>query len=114
MISEGRKPVWFIRAWRHRLPPSARIDTVNNLFSGVGLFDYGFSGISKGNWPVFSSAFAGREVLDFRLDADSWLRGRSGEPVIDGVKFAPEAEFSFPLGTRKIETSDHLTPGAFQ
>ena len=114
MISESRKPVWFIRAWRHRLPPSARIDTINNLFSGVGLFDYGLSGVSKGNWLVFSRTFAGREVLDFRLDMDSWLRGRSGEPVIDGVKFSPEAEFSFPLGIRKIEIADQLTPGAFQ
>ena len=114
MISEGRKPVWFIRAWRHRLPPSARIDTVNNLFSGVGLFDYGLSGVSQGNWPVLPGAFAGRGILDFRLDADSWLRGRSGEPVIDGVKFAPEAEFSLPVGARKFETPDRLTPGAFQ
>ena len=35
MISEGRKPVWFIRAWRHRLPPSARIrHSQQSVFGG--------------------------------------------------------------------------------
>lgn len=114
MISEGWKPAWFIRAWRHRLPPSARIYTVNNLFLGVGLFDYGLSGISKGNWPVFSSTLARRAILDFRLESDSWLRGMAEEADIKGVRLVPDAEFSLPIGTRKIERSDKLSPGAFQ
>lgn len=114
MISEGWKPAWFIRAWRHRLPASTRIYTFNNLFSGAGLFDYGLSGVSKGNWPVFSSVFLGNEIFDFRLKHDSWLRELADELNIDGVRVVPEAEFTLPIGTRKIDRSGKLHPGAFQ
>lgn len=113
MISDGWKPAWFIRAWRDRLPASTRIYTFNNLFSGIGFFDYGLSGASAGNWPVFSSVFPGKDFLDFSLKPDSWLRGIADEPNFDGSPI-PEAEFSLPIGSRKIERSGKLNPGAIQ
>jgi hypothetical protein len=113
-ISMGPKPAWFIRAWRHRLPTTTRINTLNNLFSGYGLFDYGLSGISSGNWPVPLSSFEGRDTLDFHLNMDSWLRGMGSSPELDGSKLQPEAEFSLPVGTRKIQPGARPTPGAYQ
>lgn len=113
MISDGWKPAWFIRAWRDRLPASTRIYTFNNLFSGIGLFDYGLSGASAGNWPVFSGVFPGKDFLDFSLKPDSWLRGIANEPNFD-ASHIPEAEFSLPIGGRKIKRSGKLNPGAIQ
>ena len=114
LISEGMKPAWFIRAWRQRLPAGTQVHTLNNLFSGVGLFNYGLSGIQVGNYPLWHGAFAGVEVLDFRPNGASWLRGVVGKPSIEGQDVSPGAEFALPLGLRNLPDVELLMPGAMQ
>ena len=113
-ISDGFKPAWFVRAWRKRLPAGFRVHTFNNLISGVGLFDYGLPGIHQGNFPVWSGAFAGKDVLNFRLNSLSWLRGIVSRPSIEGLDIGPTAQFSLPIGSSKRSIPEKLMPGAFQ
>ena len=113
-ISDGFKPAWFIRAWPKQLPAGFRVHTFNNLISGIGLFDYGLPGIHQGNYPVWSSAFAGKDVLNFRLNSLSWLRGIVGRPSIEGLDIGPTAEFSLPIGSTERSMPEKLMPGAFQ
>lgn len=114
LISDGLKPAWFIRVWRDTLPAGVQVHTFNNLFSGIGLFDYGLSGIQEGNYPVWSGAFVAQEVLDFRLNGLNWLRGIVKWPSIESLDVSPTAEFALPLGVREIPRSDKLLPGALQ
>lgn len=114
LISDGIKPAWFIRVWRERLPGTFRAYVANNLWSGVGLFDYGLPGVSFRNFPVLKTIFEGSTIFDYRLASDSWLKGLSDKFLVNGKELAPTAEFVFPQGTRVLGTSDRRTPGAFQ
>lgn len=114
MISNGLNPAWFIHAWRVRLPNEFKVHTLNNLFSGIGLFDYGLPGIHEGNFPILSSAFTEKDMLNFRLNGFSWLREIVSRPSVGGVDVSPTEEFALPLGTKKIPRPEKLLPGAFQ
>lgn len=114
LISEGISPAWFIRAWRKRLPSNVQLHTFNNLFAGVGLFDYGLPGTHEGNVPVLKGSFAGIDTLDFRLDESSWFRRPVAPPSIGRAELVPSAEFSPPIGTRKLPELETWLPGAFQ
>lgn len=114
LISDGLQPAWFIRVWRDKLPAGIQVHTINNLISGIGLFDYGLSGIHEGNYPVWNGAFVGKEVLDFRLSGRNWLRGMVKRPFIEGLEVSPTAEFALPWGIKEGQMPEKLVPGAFQ
>lgn len=114
LISKGLTPTLFIRAWRKNLPQGTSVHTFNNLYSGIGLFDYGLAGQHKGNIPIMESAFLDSDTLDFRLDGLRWLRHLSYPLPAEYADYRPKAEFSFPIGTRKVTESESLLPGAFQ
>jgi hypothetical protein len=53
--------------------------------------------------------------LPLRLTNLSPLRGSVRAPgSIETVDLLPSAEFTYPVGTRKINVSSSLSPGAFQ
>jgi hypothetical protein len=114
LVSEGIKPAWFIRVWRERLPKSFRTLVINNLWSGLGIFDYGLPGASAGNVLVWHRVFEGRSVLDYRLANDSWIKGIDSPSDSESGTLTPTAEFSFPVGIRELGPLRKLTPGAFQ
>ncbi|MDP3537325.1 MAG: hypothetical protein Q8S26_01330 [Azonexus sp.] len=112
-LSKGLKPAWFIRVWRDKVPRTLEVLTINNLYSGFGLFNYGL-GSGEGNYWVPASMFRAPDILDFRLKDDSWLLNVVSAAIIDGKSFSPLNEFSLPIGTKSISVSNRLTPGAFQ
>jgi hypothetical protein len=53
--------------------------------------------------------------LPLRLTNTSPLRGSVRPPGSSGaVDLLPSAEFTYPVGTRKVRVSSSLSPGAFQ
>jgi hypothetical protein len=115
LISDLSAGAWFLRVWSDRLPEDTEVIAVNNLTSGLGIFALGARGRFRRNFPVLASAFGDPAILDFRLGAGSWLRGKGGTPpVVDGHSLAPVAEFQLPVGTMPLPPRDAWTPGAFQ
>jgi len=114
LVSAGTRPAWFIRAWRHELPRDFRAHIANNLWSGVGFFDYGLPGTSSANLLVWPQVFDGREVFDYRLTPGSWFKGLADPLQVDGQDLTPTSEFAFPVGTRPRSDVGRLMPGAYQ
>ncbi|MBK8376009.1 MAG: hypothetical protein IPL18_14600 [Sphingomonadales bacterium] len=114
LISDGLKPAWFIRTWPKRLPADVQVHTFNNLFSGIGFFDYGLSGTHEGNYPVWSGAFVGKEVLDFRLIGLNWLRGIVNRLQSKAWTSARQRNFPCLLSVRETSQGWEIVPGAYQ
>ncbi|MBS1139954.1 MAG: hypothetical protein H6R13_1407 [Proteobacteria bacterium] len=113
-LSEGLRPAWFIRVWKNRVPREFKMLAVNNLYSGLGIFNYGISGIFDGNWLVPHSSFLSWDTLDFRLVEDSVYRQAmfAASDIDDAL--VPKREFKLPLGTERIGQYGRMKPGAFQ
>ena len=112
LLSDGVQPAWFLRVWRERLPPDTRVQAINNLSVGLGVFALGASGEFEGNFTAPRSMLVAPEALDFALAPDSPLRGRGVQQLGDALR--PRAEFRLPVGTRPLAAVPRWTPGAFQ
>lgn len=118
LLSERLAGAWFLRAPGGNFPAPPKIEAVNNLTVGFGVFSLGASGDFAGNFHSFSGLLGDPAALDFSLAADSWLRD-AGQPL-DGLRddagrpLAPTAEFSPPLGKRPLPAPARWTPGAVQ
>lgn len=106
---------WFLRSWPEKLGPGTKIDAVNNLTVGPGVFGLGSAGTFKGNWPAFVSPLVDPVLMNFELEPDSWLRGRADDPrKLAGDAAMPAAEFVLPIGTRPLKPPASWSPGALQ
>jgi hypothetical protein len=116
LISEGRLPGWFVRAWSDRVPGFEGVLAVNNLVVGAGVFRLGAGGSFDGNWPATLGMLADVTTAAFELPPGSWLRGRAIDPRdVQGRDLAPRAEFEWPVGTRPLPADRvRWTPGAYQ
>lgn len=115
LVSERWQGAWFLRVWKDNLPPATEVLAVNNLTVGLGLFSLAAAGSFSGNYPALGSALGDPVTLDFRLAADSWLRGIDAPaPAARNESLAPSAEFHLPLGTMPLVPKERWTPGAFQ
>jgi hypothetical protein len=115
LISDGVGPAWFLRVWADRLPPGTRVQAVNNLSVGIGVFAPGAQGDFAGNHPATRAMLDDPDTLAFALASGSLLRGRGVDPrnAFD-VDLSPKAEFTLPIGTRPLPEPQRWSPGAFQ
>ena len=93
-------------------PGDVTIRAVNNLLVGNGRLETAGPGDYRNNYNV------GHDNVDpaanYRLKAQSALQGKIIEPQpVDGVKLQPDAEYTYPTGTRAIIGNITL-PGALQ
>jgi hypothetical protein len=114
LLSSGWKPAWFVRVWQKNFPEGVKVETLNNLLAGIGPFDIGLNGSSKGNFFIPSELMNDPEKLDFSLAKESWLRGHVNRPELSAVDLLPVAEFTLPVGTRSLTRPFEWVPGAFQ
>lgn len=114
LLSEGVRPAWFIRVWKNKVPANFKTIAVNNLYSGIGLFNYGLSGSFEGNWLIPKSVINDAAMLDFRIAESSVIRHVARVVPTAGSSDIPLAEFKLPLGIRQIMPGSSLLPGAFQ
>jgi hypothetical protein len=88
---------------------------LNNLVAGRGEFHRPAAGRFEGNQTVARSALVEQFGVPTRLPAQSPLRGTVRPPgKIGNVELTPDSEFVFPAGTKAIQPSSRLVPGAFQ
>lgn len=88
---------------------------LNNLIAGYGEVQRPAAGRFEGNQTVARSALIEQSGVPVRLTAQSPLRGSVRPPGKAGnVDLAPDSEFVFPAGTKAIQPSSRLAPGAFQ
>lgn len=103
-------PAWFVRVWEQKFAVRPTVDYYNNLFAGLGLFDFGVLGQGRGNHLVPTWGLANSSALDFRLGADSWLKNRA---VALPEELSPSAEFGLPHRAVPIAPRAIGSPGAY-
>jgi hypothetical protein len=114
LIGEGWKPGWFVRTWQEHFPAGIKVETLNNLVIGVGLFSSGLNGSHEGNYFAPSLVMNDPGKLDFLLAKGSLLRGLANPPTQSKPDLVPVAEFTLPAGTHPIASPKKWAPGAFQ
>ena len=98
-----------------KFPAGMEVWAINNLTVGNGDFYRPAQGRFEGNRSVGRGELIEYGGLPVRLTSMSPLRGSVRPPGNAGtVDLLPNAEFTFPAGTRKIRMSSSLSPGAFQ
>jgi hypothetical protein len=98
-----------------RVAPGAdAIVAVNNLLMGPGTLQSAGPGEYRSNFSSEVRDFAQAAGYDFRLKADSRLRGKALDSSrADGQPTQQEREYVHPRGTRTLGTTAH-NPGAMQ
>ena len=93
-------------------PGDVTIRAVNNLLVGKGRLETAGSGEYRNNYNVSHDDID--PAGDYRLKARSTLRGGTVVPQpVDGINLQPDAEYTYPTGTRAIIGKTDL-PGALQ
>lgn len=88
---------------------------LNNLTVGYGDMFKPMQGRFDGNMSAARGDLAEIGGIPLRLTALSPLRGAIRPPgEARGVSLLPDAEFTFPVGTRVMRPGSQLAPGAFQ
>ena len=105
----------FLAVRAEKFPGGIDVWAINNLTVGNGDVNRPAQGRFEGN----SSAGRGELIeyggMPLRLTNLSPLRGSVRAPGgIGAVDLLPDAEFTYPVGTRKIRAGSSLSPGAFQ
>lgn len=105
----------FLRVWAEKFAAGIDVWAINNLTVGSGNFFQPPQGRFEGNKSVPRAELIDVGGLPFRLTNLAPLRGTVRPPGnVRGVDLLPNAEFSFPVGSRAIRASSSLAPGAFQ
>jgi hypothetical protein len=105
----------FLKLWSEKLSGGIEAWVINNLSVGDGDLFPPAQGRFEGN-----KSAPRRDLIEYggqrlRLSSASSLRGAVRIPGhARGVDLLPDAEFSFPAGSRSIRISSALVPGAFQ
>jgi hypothetical protein len=105
----------FLAVASDRIPGGVDVWAINNLTVGNGDVNRPAQGRFEGNRSAGRGELIEYGGLPLRLTNTSPLRGSVRPPGSSGaVELLPSAEFTFPVGTRKIRASSSLSPGAFQ
>lgn len=105
----------FLSVASAKFPAGVEVWAINNLTVGNGDFNRPAQGRFEGNRSVGRGELIEYGGLPVRLTSGSPLRGSVRTPGNAGtVDLLPNAEFTYPVGTRKIRMSSSLSPGAFQ
>ena len=105
----------FLRVWSDRLPPGTEVWAINNLVVGHGGFSPQAPGRHDGNEEVDGSMLIGPDGLQFRLPANSPLRGKARPAgFVRQRSLVPVAEFALPAGTRPLVAGKPPSAGALQ
>jgi hypothetical protein len=113
LVNASAVPATFVRVWDERLPAGVDVTLLNTLTVGPGSLTRAGEGRFDGNAAAGADALVDAEAMDFRLEPGSALRGRGVAPDPDDPA-TPRAEFTWPVGTRRIEAPSAWSPGAFQ
>jgi hypothetical protein len=114
LINERHAGV-FVRVGPQRLQEGLDMRFVNNLLVGTGELSTGPLAWPNDNRRAPLSALQAPSKLDFRLVANSPLRGSGVAPgSAGGQSLVAAAEFKGPLGTRPLKAPAAWSPGAFQ
>ena len=99
----------------NRGPEAVEAWALNNLIAGYGELQRPAAVRFDGNQTVARSALVEQSGVPARLPVQSPLRG-SVRPLgkAGNVDLTPDSEFVFPVGTKPIQPSSRLAPGAFQ
>jgi hypothetical protein len=84
------------------------------MTAGLGLFSLVASGEFHGNLPLLPSLLVAPEALDFKISSavPSFITHNWTSPLPEEWK--PNAEFTFPIGTRPLAPPAYWQPGALQ
>ena len=115
-INYKRSPAWFLRVFSDRLPQGTEVVAINNLLVGPGVFWLGATGRFEGNRPASLGMLRDAETYAFELKPDSIWRHSGIDPRhIAGRNLAPQAEFEWAEGVRKLSPQrSSWAPGAYQ
>ena len=118
LVNDGFKPALFLRVADPVKGQPLPLKLYNNLFAGLGVAHAGWGQAIQGNFPLARAALRDADAFDFRLAADSVLRGRAvaipdqGAPV--GQQLQPRAQFKPPTGRQPLPAAAVTSPGALQ
>lgn len=105
----------FLFVWIEKFPAGIDIWAINNLTVGNGDFFRPAQGRFEGNQSAARGELIEYGGLPARLINLSPLRGTVRPPGSVGAEdLLPNAEFTYPVGTRPLRGSSALAPGAFQ
>ncbi len=105
----------FLAVRAEKFPVGIDVWAINNLTVGNGEVNRPAQGRFEGNRSAGRGWLIEYGGLPLRLTNLSPLRGSVRAPgSIEAVDLLPTAEFTYPVGTRKIRVSSSLSPGAFQ
>ncbi|MGB9356045.1 MAG: hypothetical protein WCB21_10940 [Azonexus sp.] len=105
----------FLAVRAERFPGGIDVWAINNLTVGNGDVNRPAQGRFEGNRSAGRGELIEYGGLPLRLTNTSPLRGSVRPPGSSGaVDLLPSAEFTYPVGTRKVRVSSSLSPGAFQ
>ena len=105
----------FLAVRDEKFPGGIDVWAINNLTVGNGDVNRPAQGRFEGNRSAGRGELIEYGELPLRLSNMSPLRGSVRPPgSIGAVDLLPSAEFTYPIGTRKIRVSSSLSPGAFQ
>ena len=105
----------FLAVRAEKFPGGIDVWAINNLTVGNGDVNRPAQGRFEGNRSAGRGELIEYGGLPLRLTNTSPLRGSVRPPGSSGaVNLLPSAEFTYPVGTRKIRVSSSLSPGAFQ
>lgn len=109
LVNESFIPAWFLRVWRDRFASPPEIVAVNNLTSGLGIFEFGNDGVFVGNANRVQTLDHGR----IPPSAASLLALDAVRPAPDPA-LRPDSEFAPDIGEIRISAPTQWVPGAFQ
>ena len=105
----------FLTVHNEKFPAGIEVWAINNLTVGNGNFFQPAQGRFEGNHSASRAELIEYGRLPSRLTTVSPLRGSVRLPGSVGVvDLMPNAEFTYPVGSRPIQASSSLSPGAFQ
>lgn len=105
----------FLKVWAEKFPGGVEVWAINNLMYGPGNLHQPAQGRFEGNRLASRAELIEYGGLPLRLTNSSLLRGTVRVPgSARGIDLLPNAEFTFPLGSRPLRMSSYISPGAFQ
>lgn len=105
----------FLSVSAQKFAAAPEIWQLNNLLVGKGNFFPPARGRVEGNQTALRGDLIEYGGFPLRLTNLSPLRGTVRPPgSVRGVELLPDAEFTYPAGSRPLHVSSALAPGAFQ
>ena len=105
----------FLNVFSEKIGADVEVWLLNNLMVGIGDLNKPAQGRFDGNRLVARGDLIEFGGVPLRLTNMSPLRGAVRPPgQARGVELMPNAEFSFPVGSRPMRPGSMLAPGAFQ